>query len=56
MGDAVVGFARAKGKASVLGLAPTAVKARIGRTIGVPLTASGQRRKLGAMIFRMFGF
>jgi hypothetical protein len=33
----------------------TRVKSRVSRAIGIPLTASGRRRKLGAMIFRLFG-
>jgi hypothetical protein len=36
-------------------LGATRVKARVSRAIGVPLTASGRRRKLGAAIFKMFG-
>lgn len=32
------------------------LKYRIGRSIGVPTTASGRRRKVGAMIFKLFGF
>ena len=36
-------------------LGATRVKSRVSRTIGIPLTASGRRRKLGAMIFRLFG-
>ena len=33
----------------------TAFKSRISRTIGIPLTASGRRRKLGATIFNAVG-
>ena len=36
-------------------LGATRVKSRVSRAIGIPLTASGRRRKLGAMIFRLFG-
>lgn len=36
-------------------LGATRVKARVSRAIGIPLTASGRRRKLGAAIFKMFG-
>jgi len=31
-------------------------KSRISRAIGIPLTKSGRRRKIGAFIFRLFGF
>jgi len=34
----------------------SALKSRISRTIGIPLTKGGRRRKLGAFIFRLFGF
>jgi hypothetical protein len=34
----------------------SAFKSRMSRTIGIPLTKSGRRRKLGAFIFRLFGF
>jgi hypothetical protein len=34
----------------------SAFKSRISRAIGIPLTKSGRRRKLGAFIFRLFGF
>jgi hypothetical protein len=34
----------------------SAFKSRISRAIGIPLTKSGRRRKLGAFIFRPFGF
>jgi hypothetical protein len=37
-------------------LGATRVKSRVSRAIGIPLTASGRRRKLGAAIFKMFGF
>lgn len=37
-------------------LGVSAFKSRISRTIGIPLTGSGRRRKLGAFIFRLFGF
>lgn len=30
------------------------VKSRISRTIGIPLTKSGRRRKLGAAMFKIF--
>jgi len=33
----------------------SAFKSRISRKIGIPLTASGRRRKLGASIFNIFG-
>jgi hypothetical protein len=36
-------------------LGATRVKSRVSRAIGIPLTASGRRRKLGAAIFKMFG-
>jgi len=34
----------------------SAFKSRISRRIGIPLTASGRQRKLGAIILRLFGF
>jgi hypothetical protein len=34
----------------------SAFKSRVSRTIGIPLTSGGRRRKLGAMILRLFGF
>jgi hypothetical protein len=34
----------------------SAFKSRISRAIGIPLTRSGRRPKLGAFIFRLFGF
>jgi hypothetical protein len=34
----------------------SALKSRISRAIGVPLTKSGRRRKFGAFILRLFGF
>ena len=37
-------------------LGATAVKRKVDRITGIPLTASGRRRKLGAMIFKLFGF
>ena len=37
-------------------LGVSAFKSRVSRTIGIPLTKSGRRRKLGAWIFRLFGF
>src|SRR5665213_1991523 len=33
----------------------SAFKSRVSRTIGIPLTASGRRRKLGATIFNAIG-
>jgi hypothetical protein len=38
----------------VLGV--SALKAKISRGIGIPLTPGGRRRKVGAFIFRLFGF
>lgn len=32
----------------------TRVKSEISRTIGIPLTKSGRRRKVGAAIFKLF--
>jgi hypothetical protein len=32
----------------------TALKSRVSRTIGIPLTESGRRRKVGAAIFKLF--
>ena len=32
------------------------VKYDVGRAVGIPTTASGRRRKVGAMIFKLFGF
>lgn len=32
----------------------TRVKSRISRTVGIPLTKGGRRRKVGAAIFRLF--
>ena len=37
-------------------LGTTRVKQRVARMTGIPLTPSGRRRKLGAAIFKMFGF
>jgi hypothetical protein len=37
-------------------LGVSAFKSRVSRTIGIPLTKSGRRHKLGAWIFRLFGF
>jgi len=34
----------------------SAFKSRLSRKIDIPLTKSGRRRKLGAWIFRLFGF
>jgi len=34
----------------------SAFKSKLSRAIGIPLTKSGRRRKLGAFIFRLFGF
>jgi hypothetical protein len=34
----------------------SAFKSRISRRVGIPLTKSGRQRKLGAWIFRLFGF
>lgn len=36
-------------------LGASRIKSRVSRAVGIPLTASGRRRKLGAMIFRLFG-
>jgi hypothetical protein len=37
-------------------LGVSAFKSRVPRTIGIPLTKSGRRRRLGAFIFKLFGF
>lgn len=31
----------------------SAVKARLSRRIGIPLTKSGRRRKVGALVFKL---
>jgi hypothetical protein len=37
-------------------LGVSAFKSEVSQTIGIPLTKSGRQRKLGAWIFRLFGF
>lgn len=34
----------------------SAFKASVSRNIGIPLTKSGRRRKIGAFILQLFGF